>query len=210
MNLIAEKPLAAVIISSLMSLAFAGPVYTAAPANPCAPKAGNPCAAKDPCAARNPHAVGTRIDARRIRRPTGYRPYQGDKTALVTAGERLFNDGELSTNTMSCDTCHQGGSTFQPSFAKPYPHWVAMAAERAGLKQIHLDEMVQLCLVAPMASKPLPWDSMELAALVAYVGEVQKGFKPRTGGMANPCAPRNPCAAKNPCAARNPGAAPRR
>ncbi len=76
-----------------------------------------------------------------------------------------------------------------------------MAKERANLDTIRLDEMVQLCLVVPMASKPLPWDSRELAALTAYAGAVQKSFKP-TPGAANPCAAKNPCAATNPCAAK--------
>ena len=40
------------------------------------------------------------------------------------------------------------------------------------------DEMVQGCMVMPMAAKPLPWDSPELAALVAYVEQQQKTFKP--------------------------------
>jgi cytochrome c len=74
-----------------------------------------------------------------------------------------------------------------------------MVGEKAGLKQIQLDEMVQICMLVPMASKPLPWDSTELAALTAYTGEVQKKFKPGAAA-ANPCAAKSPCAAKNPCA----------
>jgi hypothetical protein len=65
--------------------------------------------------------------------------------------------------------------------------------------------MVQLCMVIPMASKPLAWDSKELAALSAYSLEVQKTFKPGAQhATANPCASKNPCATKNPCAAKNP------
>jgi hypothetical protein len=51
-----------------------------------------------------------------------------------------------------------------------------------------------------MASKPLAWESKELAALTAYAGEVQQGFI--KAAAANPCmlkpSAANPCAAKNP------------
>jgi cytochrome c len=77
-----------------------------------------------------------------------------------------------------------------------------MAREKAGLWTIDADEMVQICMVVPMAAKPLPWESKELAALTTYVHEVQRTFAAPAG---NPCAPKNPCAAKNPCASTNPG-----
>jgi cytochrome c len=47
-----------------------------------------------------------------------------------------------------------------------------MTEQPGGLKQVSLDEMVQFCMVVPMAAKPLAWDSKELAALTAYAGEV--------------------------------------
>jgi hypothetical protein len=73
---------------------------------------------------------------------------------------------------------------------------VAMPRDQAGLKQVQADEMVQFCMVVPMAARPLPWASKELAALTAYTLELQKSFKPAP----NPCAMKNPCAATNPCA----------
>lgn len=75
---------------------------------------------------------------------------------------------------------------------------VAMARDQAGLKRIRADEMVQFCMVVPMAAKPLPWNSKELAALTAYTLELQKAFKP-----ANPCAMKNPCVPKDPSAANS-------
>ncbi len=64
--------------------------------------------------------------------------------------------------------------------------------------------MVQFCMNVPMATDPLPWDSQELAALVAWVDNIQPGYKPLGGANpCNPCAmkanPCNPCAMKNPC-----------
>ena len=109
-----------------------------------------------------------------ITRPAGYKPLVGD----TDLGEKLFNDTKLSTNGMSCASCHANHGAFQASFAKPYPHTVAMAKEQLGRKTVHLDEMVQGCMVMPMATKPLPWDSKELAALTAYTASLQKSFKP--------------------------------
>lgn len=109
-----------------------------------------------------------------ITRPAGYKPMAGD----AVLGEKLFNDTKLSTNGMSCASCHANHGAFQASFAKPYPHTVAMARDQLGRKTVHLDEMVQGCMVMPMAAKPLPWNSKELAALTAYTAVLQKSFKP--------------------------------
>lgn len=109
-----------------------------------------------------------------ITRPAGYKPMAGDPAL----GEKLFNDTKLSTNGMSCASCHADHGAFQASFAKPYPHTVAMAKNQLGRKTVHLDEMIQGCMVMPMAAKPLPWDSKELAGLTAYLLTVQKTFKP--------------------------------
>lgn len=106
-------------------------------------------------------------------RPPGYKPLRGDPDA----GKALFNDKRLSTNGMSCASCHANHGAFSTSFAKPYPHTVAMARNELGHKSVYLDEMVQACMVMPMAAKPLPWNSKELADLTAYVTELQKTFK---------------------------------
>lgn len=109
-----------------------------------------------------------------ITRPAGYKPMTGD----AKLGEKLFKDVKLSTNGMSCATCHANHGAFEASFAKPYPHTVAMAKEQVGRKTVYLDEMVQVCMVMPMAAKPLAWNSRELAGLVAYLQVQQKSFKP--------------------------------
>lgn len=130
------------------------------------------------CALLGALAASTAIAAddpgAQITRPTGYQPKAGD----LALGEKLFKDAKLSTNGMSCASCHASHGAFQASFAKPYPHTVAMARDQLGRKTVHLDEMVQGCMVMPMAAKPLPWDSRELAALTAYTASLQKTFKP--------------------------------
>ncbi len=183
------------------------------PCNPCAAKKNpcNPCAAKNPCnpCAANPCAAAA-VDAKLVVRPHGTMLYKGDTAALVREGKKLFMDQTLSTNEMACETCHADLEAFSGSFAKPFPHKVAMAFDTGGINSVSLDEMVQFCMVVPMAAKPLPWDSRELAALTAYTATLQKAFIAKAGNPCNPCAaknPCNPCAAKNPCNPCNPCAA---
>ena len=171
--------------------------------------AGNPCAAKNPCAMGNPCAAKSdRIDPAKVKRPAGTRLATGDHAALVQDGEALWNDTKLSASGLSCNSCHANHNTFSASFAQPYPHKVGMVKERAGINgAIHHDEMVQFCMMAPMATKPFPWDSRELTALTAYTAEVQKTYKPSaaTSQPANPCgAMKNPCTMRgNPCAMKH-------
>ncbi|MBU0621197.1 MAG: cytochrome C peroxidase [Gammaproteobacteria bacterium] len=199
----------ALVSSGALTLSLGGAAYAAPcrPANPCAPRTGssrmNPCAAKNPCAATNPCAAAmVKMDIKGVMRPANYRPYRGKQADLIARGKQLFGDTALSSNGLSCNTCHNNNNNgaFQDSFAQPYPHRVQMTHERANVKAVHLDEMVQFCMVVPMAAKPLPWSGKDLAALTAYTASLQKGFM---AGV-NPCAAKNPCAARNPCAAANP------
>lgn len=193
--------------SGVLTLSMGGmAIATPCRANPCAPRSArmNPCAAKNPCAAATPCAAAmVSMDVNGVMRPANYRPYQGKQNALVQEGKALFSDTRLSSNGMSCNTCHNDHGAFQATFARPYPHYVQMTDERAGVKAVHLDEMVQFCMVVPMAAKPLAWNGKKLAALTAYTATLQKSFRERV----NPCAANNPCAARNPCVAKNPCAA---
>lgn len=200
----------------------------AAAANPCAGTSTNPCAVTNPCAAANPCAgARAQVDPNRVTRPEGTEPYRAARAELIAQGGELWKDTNLSTNGLSCNTCHMNNLAFLATFAEPYPHKVEMALVQANLGEVQIDEMVQLCMVVPMQSEALPWESKELAALAAYSTDVaQKGYvtayaanpcmarmsmnpcNPCAGKM-NPCNPCNPCAGKmnpcNPCAAANPG-----
>jgi cytochrome c peroxidase len=181
-GLVLAAPLAAANPCSPSSSRLRTPMQLAQ--NPCAAKR-NPCAAKaNPCAARNPCAAG--VDRKLVTRPKGTKPYSAPRAQLVSAGKQLWSDTKLSTNGMSCNTCHQGNAAFGPTFAKPYPHQVAMAEQQSKLKRITLEQMVQFCMIVPMAARPLAWDSKALAALTAYSGVVQKDFI-KTQAK-NPCA----------------------
>ena len=196
--------------------AMKNPCNPCAAKNPCAMKNPcNPCAAKNPCAMKNPcnpcgaanpcnpcggnPCGGGGANAAAITQPSGVKIARSTRR-LIARGKKLWNDKSLSSNGLACATCHVGGSQFNASFATPYPHRVAMPAQQAGVTQVSAAEMVQFCMLTPMAAQALPWDSVELAALTAYVGELQKTFVPAGHMPANPC---NPCGA-NPCAARNP------
>jgi hypothetical protein len=70
-----------------------------------------------------------------------------------------------------------------------------MVKQQSGASEVSAAEMVQFCMLQPMQAETFDWndkqEARKLAALAAYVEQVQKGWKP------NPCAA-NPCAA-NPC-----------
>lgn len=117
-----------------------------------------------------------KVNPKLVTRPAGTRLLQASHAELVKEGERLWNDRSLSTNGLACGICHLNNGNFNASFIQPYPHRVARPAQMAGLAKVALDEMVQFCLVQPMASTPLPWESRSLAALIAYSQEVQRNF----------------------------------
>ncbi|WP_209316368.1 hypothetical protein [Halomonas salinarum] len=173
--------------ASLLGLSLAGAAGSALAqcgANPCAVK--NPCAAQhrcapNPCAAKNPCAASTKNPCA-VKRPEKYTPgYQEDgdnPEELIAQGKALFQNASLSTNSMACSSCHgvDQDSGYQATFESPYPHKVAMGENLYGMSMLHADEMVQVCMLNPMAASTLGWDSEELAALSAYVVEVQKRY----------------------------------
>lgn len=114
-----------------------------------------------------------------LTRPPGSTPFRGDLASLVARGRKLFDATELSTNGMSCNSCHADFGAYGETFKKPYPHFVEMVHEATGLDQVTAEQMVQFCMMRPMANKPLAWDSEEVAALTAYVEEAQKEFAQR-------------------------------
>jgi len=112
-----------------------------------------------------------------IRRPEGHEPYSGDKEELIAKGRDLFNDPSLSANGLSCMNCHVEGMMYEDTFADPYPHFVKMGKGDFGMDEVHVEEMVQICMVAPMAANALEWDSEELAALAEYTLVEQEKFR---------------------------------
>jgi cytochrome c len=114
------------------------------------------------------------VDATLVTRPAGSTAFQGDRAELVVAGEALWNDDSLGEAGVSCSSCHVGGAQFKDTFKEPYPHRVAMADNMSGLASIDAEQMVQFCMIVPMKGEPLAWDSRELAALAAYIDDVEQ------------------------------------
>lgn len=114
------------------------------------------------------------IPAEQVTRPEGSKPYQGDAKELVAYGETLWNDPKLSKNgKTTCASCHVGNTKmFKKTFLDNYPHQVAMAKSRTKMTSIDAEQMVQLCMLVPMKSAVLGWETKELAALAAYTVEV--------------------------------------
>ncbi|MCH4562391.1 cytochrome-c peroxidase [Halomonas sp. EGI 63088] len=118
-----------------------------------------------------------------VRRPDGYTPDYSETDEnpqeLLARGEELYYDTSLSTNGLSCASCHGSDGDdvgYKATFEQPFPHQVAMASSQFGMPEVHADEMVQVCMVAPMAAEPLEWGGEKLTSLAAYMVEVQKRF----------------------------------
>ncbi|SDJ74310.1 hypothetical protein [Billgrantia gudaonensis] len=118
-----------------------------------------------------------------VARPAGYSPgYEetgSNEAELLARGEALYYDTSLSSNGLACASCHGSDGNdmgYNDTFERPFPHEVAMASNQFGMDQVHADEMIQICMVAPMEAEPLAWGSEELASLAAYMVEVQKRF----------------------------------
>lgn len=117
------------------------------------------------------------VDPALVQRPDGVAAFEGDRVELVAAGEVLWNDNSLGTAGVACASCHANGAQFKDSFKSPYPHEVAMAKSMSGLGPIDAEQMTQFCMIVPMKGEPLAWSSKELAALAAYIDDVeQPGF----------------------------------
>lgn len=163
------------------------------PCNPCAAKnACNPCAAKNacnPCGAKNPcnPCGGASVDPAKFVQGTKQLSGRTD----LALGKKLWNDRFLGKSGLACANCHiDNYSQMTPTFKQPYPHQVAMPLQQAGVEQVNSAEMVQFCMVVPMMSDPLSWNSNELASLAAYVESLQSGYKPVSAtGSPNPCNP---------------------
>jgi hypothetical protein len=145
-------------------------------AGPCASRCRPKCAASSKALSK----CGAKASSTLIQRPASFKPNYVSDPNSVKLGEALFKNSKLSSSGVSCATCHDGGKGYNSTFAKPYPHRVAMAFETYGLSTVHLDEAIQMCMMGPMAAKPLPWGSHELNNFVAYMGEQQKAFKKKS------------------------------
>lgn len=116
------------------------------------------------------------LDPGLVTQPDGVELYSSDPDELLAMGAELYTDETLGTSGLACMSCHEDFGNYNDTFKEPYPHFVQMAKGRAGLDEVTAAEMVQLCMVVPMAADPLPWDGPELAALAAFVDDERERF----------------------------------
>lgn len=123
-----------------------------------------------------PHtlAQGSTIDPKVITRPPGTAPPAGEHAKLLAVGIERHGDTSLSPAGRSCNTCHLEEDSYNDTFKKPWPHFVASVKRKAGLDAITAEGMVQFCMISAMGTTPLAWDSETLAALTAFVLERHK------------------------------------
>lgn len=120
--------------------------------------------------------VAQNLNPKDIVRPAGTKPASMPAKEALALGKKLYADEKLSTNGMSCMSCHADFGAFNDTFKKPFPHFVQMGDDAAGLKAVTAENMVQLCMIAPMEASPLPWDSRELRSLTSYVELLRTEF----------------------------------
>lgn len=119
-----------------------------------------------------------------------------DYKKLLKYGKKLWNDKKLGkAKGTSCNTCHPNGAMLN---SKPYPKFINMASEI-----LTVDQMINFCMLNPMKTKALKWNSKEMTALAAYITKhsMTKGQGKMKHDMMNPCMKMmNPCMKmKNPC-----------
>ena len=98
----------------------------------------------------------------------------------VANGMKLFNDKELGTSGLTCNSCHMEGGTKDgkmgetvvpawDNLAPKYPQYFMMAK-----RVMTLEQVVQFCIVNPLKGKALAWDDQKLTDLTAYCASVKK------------------------------------
>jgi hypothetical protein len=119
------------------------------------------------------------LDPAKVTQPAGVELADGDPAALRARGAELFADPSIGESGLACSNCHADFAQYKQTFRKPYPHFVNMAKAKAGLDAVNAAEMVQLCMVVPMQTDPLDWQSETLAALTAFVKQQRAAFADR-------------------------------
>lgn len=113
------------------------------------------------------------LDENSLLRPAGFKPKYPDSRAAVARGRLLFKDTRLSTNGRSCSSCHNEIDSFGARFRSPYPHPAMNSKARFGVAQMHLDEIIQVCMRGPMRNLPFEWGSREQIDITTYLLKVQ-------------------------------------
>jgi hypothetical protein len=133
------------------------------PCNPCSVKDKNPC---NPCSVKKKSAAAPY----KAKKAKGFATFN----QASAQGKKLWNDSTLGTTGFTCLSggCH--GDFENLSFEKNqlYPHYVEMTE-----KVVTLTQMINYCLVNPMAGRPLTADSDEMTAMAAFYRSYRMQFR---------------------------------
>ena len=92
---------------------------------------------------------------------------------VVQKGRELWTDPKLGKNGVVCAQCH-------PNAANSHPETYPKFQKQIG-KVVTLPEMINWCIRNPLEGQPLPVDSPEMIALVAYATYERRGVKLEPG-----------------------------
>ena len=92
---------------------------------------------------------------------------------VVQKGRELWTSPALGKNGVVCAQCH-------PNAANSHPETYPKFQKQIG-KVITLPEMINWCIRNPLEGQPLPVDSPEMTALVAYATYERRGVKLEPG-----------------------------
>lgn len=110
-----------------------------------------------------------RIPPADVTRPSGTKAFSSSPAELLKVGTTRHGDVSLSPAGRSCNTCHVEANSYNATFNKPWPHFVASVKTKTGLDRITAEGMVQFCMISAMGGRPLPWDGEALASLTEFV-----------------------------------------
>ncbi len=87
--------------------------------------------------------------------------WKAELDRLVSEGDRLFHDDELSGNGLACAMCHPDASNTHP---ETYPKFQTQLKKVALLR-----DMVNWCILNPLEGEELAHDDRRMRALEAYI-----------------------------------------
>ncbi|BCJ88269.1 c-type cytochrome [Effusibacillus dendaii] len=149
------------------------------------------CSADKPVASNTPAETPKETKATQPKVPSMNDVPQGPEGEAIKLGYKLMNETntalkEYVGNQMACSSCHGTGGTDSTAslvgVTAVYPKYIS----RAG-KVLTIEDRINGCFQRSMNGKPLPYDSDQMRAMVAYLSYISQGVP--TGVKERPWAP---------------------
>ncbi|MBF0358664.1 MAG: hypothetical protein HQL70_08645 [Magnetococcales bacterium] len=92
----------------------------------------------------------------------------------AASGHKMWNDSRLGTSGFTCLSggCHANFENLSLDKNKTFPHYVGMAG-----KVVTLSQIINYCLVNPMAGSALAEDSDEMTAMAAFYRKYRMQYR---------------------------------